>query len=704
MGDNLAPIDLGSGRTATAVAAGSSATCALLDNGTVKCWGGGGEVAAAPGEFWNFRGDHPGEMGDNLTAKRLGTGRTATAVSASGGVACVLLDDGTVKCWGANGSGQLGQGDTDTRGGLAEMGDNLPTINLGGDAVFSGVEPVRVLDTRDGLGVAPQASTGPAPVAASTSITIHVTSATQVPDTTVAVVVDLTTTRSADAGFLTVHPCSQPIPEASNVNYRPGIDTANLAIAPVSADGNICVYASATTDVIVDVTGYTTTGYQPNTPTRLADTRQTTPQAADTTLRVALPSGGGHVVTVTATRATAAGFLTAYDCAQPRPDTSIVNYVAGVDTANLTIATGDRTVRLHLRRRRHHRRRPRPHRRHHQSVATNIRQSRRRSTRHGQHRQSRRPTPTEAVGRSTSPPPKPPRPASSPSTRAAPQRRPPAPSTTHPDATSPTSPSSPPTPPWPSPPPPPPPHHRPHRHHRLRTPDMTPDNSSGPEFPLHRITTSKAIVTSQTCRVEVRGPLSVFLLVVCTIATEPIGTVSRRHRRRTSWEPPRCGRRACRRLRPHLCAARQWFGQVLGIQQRRSTRSRRYRPSAATAAARSATTSTRSTWAPGARQPRSRQGDYRTSALLDDGTAKCGKQRRRATRSRRHRRVAATVPARWRQPRRNRFRHWTHCAGDRRRRPAHVRTSRQWHRQMLGKQLRRPTRPGGQDAARRQHR
>ncbi len=39
MGDFLAPVDLGAGRTATAITAGDFHTCALLDNGIVKCWG-----------------------------------------------------------------------------------------------------------------------------------------------------------------------------------------------------------------------------------------------------------------------------------------------------------------------------------------------------------------------------------------------------------------------------------------------------------------------------------------------------------------------------------------------------------------------------------------------------------------------------------------------------------------------------------------
>ena len=70
-------------------------------------------------------------MGDNLPAVDLGAGRTARAIATGDNHTCVVLDNTSVKCWGSNTAGQLGQGNTSNRGDESgEMGDSLPVIGF----------------------------------------------------------------------------------------------------------------------------------------------------------------------------------------------------------------------------------------------------------------------------------------------------------------------------------------------------------------------------------------------------------------------------------------------------------------------------------------------------------------------------------------------------------------------------------------------
>jgi alpha-tubulin suppressor-like RCC1 family protein len=131
MGDALPVVDLGRGVGARAVDSGQDTICALLERGQLKCWGAGnfGQLGFVTP---TSRGAFPGDMGDNLPYAEVGTGRTALHVGVGYHNVCALLDDRSVKCWGWNSWGQLGLGDTETRGDQpGEMGDELPPVDLG---------------------------------------------------------------------------------------------------------------------------------------------------------------------------------------------------------------------------------------------------------------------------------------------------------------------------------------------------------------------------------------------------------------------------------------------------------------------------------------------------------------------------------------------------------------------------------------------
>ena len=85
--------------TATQIAAGFYHSCALLADATVKCWGGNGL-----GQLGNGT-----NTGSNTAVAVTGvTG--VTAIAAGLAHSCALLADTTVECWGYNQYGQLGNG------------------------------------------------------------------------------------------------------------------------------------------------------------------------------------------------------------------------------------------------------------------------------------------------------------------------------------------------------------------------------------------------------------------------------------------------------------------------------------------------------------------------------------------------------------------------------------------------------------------
>jgi alpha-tubulin suppressor-like RCC1 family protein len=90
--------------TAPRVVAGDEFACALLGDGTARCWGTGESGQRGDGSFGTFTpGDVPVAV-SGLTG--------AVALAAGYGHTCALLADATMRCWGENREGQLGNGTT----------------------------------------------------------------------------------------------------------------------------------------------------------------------------------------------------------------------------------------------------------------------------------------------------------------------------------------------------------------------------------------------------------------------------------------------------------------------------------------------------------------------------------------------------------------------------------------------------------------
>lgn len=105
VGDNETPASVGDvdiGGPVVQIGAGGSHTCAVLEGGSVRCWGFEGLGYANDETIGND--ETPASAGD------IDVGGTVVQVSLGDSHTCALLDTGAVRCWGVASSGQLGYG------------------------------------------------------------------------------------------------------------------------------------------------------------------------------------------------------------------------------------------------------------------------------------------------------------------------------------------------------------------------------------------------------------------------------------------------------------------------------------------------------------------------------------------------------------------------------------------------------------------
>ncbi|WP_330476084.1 hypothetical protein [Terrabacter sp. C0L_2] len=118
---------------------------------------------------------------------------------------------------------------------------------VGSGSTYAGVTPVRVMDTRTGVGV----TKGKIPAGGSKTLTVP-----GLPAGTTAVALNVTVTGPTNGSVLTVYPADAARPTASNLNYVAGQTIANMVVVKVGAGNKITFFNSyGSVDVIADLAG-----------------------------------------------------------------------------------------------------------------------------------------------------------------------------------------------------------------------------------------------------------------------------------------------------------------------------------------------------------------------------------------------------------------------------------------------------------------
>jgi len=226
-------------------------------------------------------------------------------------------------------------------------------------ARFEPLAPTRVFDSRPG-----EPAPGPkGKLAHERTVDVQVAGVGGVADEAGAVVLNVTVTEPAAAGYVTVYPSGAARPLASAVNVVEAEQTrAATVTVPLGSDGRVTLFTKSAAHLIVDVAGYyvSTEGapvaggrFVAATPTRLFDTRPSEPGAGpkglidarqhvdvDVLGRAGVPSTdvAAVVVNLTGTEAVVPGYLTVFPAGGAVPLASTVNLGApGATAANLTI-------------------------------------------------------------------------------------------------------------------------------------------------------------------------------------------------------------------------------------------------------------------------------------------------------------------------------------------------------------------------------
>jgi YVTN family beta-propeller protein len=245
-----------------------------------------------------------------------------------------------------------------TDGGVSVYASNATQFILDIDGYFvpagsnaSGLQfypltPCRVADTRS-----PAGPLGGPSMSGGTSRAFPVqSSACSVPATAQAYSLNVTVVPQVGLGYLTIWPSGQTQPLVSTLNSSTGAVTANAAIVPAGTSGEVSIYVSNNTDVILDVNGYFAApasgglSLYTATPCRVLDTRTAAGAFSGVLVVPVEPSvcappaaAQAYVLNATVVPNIGLGYLSLWADGEVQPLVSTLNADDGAITSNMAI-------------------------------------------------------------------------------------------------------------------------------------------------------------------------------------------------------------------------------------------------------------------------------------------------------------------------------------------------------------------------------
>jgi hypothetical protein len=244
-----------------------------------------------------------------------------------------------------------------TNGGVSIFASNATQVILDIDGyfvpagtasalAFYPLTPCRVADTRNATG-----PLGGPSLAAGTSRAFPVRSSScNIPATAQAYSLNVTAVPHGALGFLTTWPTGIAQPVVSTLNSPTGAVTANAALVPAGTTGEISVFVSNASDVVLDVNGYfaplATGGLSlyTVTPCRVIDTRSgagafngVLAEDVETSTCAPPAAAQAYVLNATVVPPGKLNFLTLWPAGETQPVVSTLNAADGAITSNMAI-------------------------------------------------------------------------------------------------------------------------------------------------------------------------------------------------------------------------------------------------------------------------------------------------------------------------------------------------------------------------------